>query len=136
MPKTAEERREYYKKWYYNNLDKVKAYRDLSRIKRKKLLAEYFKKWKDENPTYYRESHLKQNYGLSIEKLGQMVREQNNKCAICEEVFIESPNVDHCHRTNAVRGLLCKLCNSALGFFKDNEETLQRAIDYLRKSRS
>ncbi|WP_433111328.1 endonuclease VII domain-containing protein [Micromonospora sp. CA-246542] len=40
--------------------------------------------------------------------------------------------VDHCHSTNAIRGLLCNGCNSALGHFRDNVEALRRAMDYLR----
>lgn len=41
--------------------------------------------------------------------------------------------IDHCHKTNQVRGLLCFSCNSALGHFKDNVESLKKAIKYLKK---
>lgn len=39
--------------------------------------------------------------------------------------------VDHCHETGQVRGLLCNLCNQALGLFKDSPELLARATAYL-----
>lgn len=39
--------------------------------------------------------------------------------------------VDHCHQTNQVRGLLCGPCNRALGLLKDNIGNLERAIAYL-----
>jgi len=39
--------------------------------------------------------------------------------------------VDHNHNTNKVRGLLCNHCNRGLGHFRDNTETLLKAIDYL-----
>jgi lambda family phage minor tail protein L len=42
-------------------------------------------------------------------------------------------SVDHCHKTNTLRDLLCHQCNSGLGQFKDNIEILQKAIDYLHK---
>ena len=41
-------------------------------------------------------------------------------------------NVDHCHETGKIRGLLCHNCNRALGLFKDNVEFLERAILYLK----
>ncbi|WP_416142000.1 endonuclease domain-containing protein [Escherichia coli] len=34
-----------------------------------------------------------------------------------------------------MRGLLCDDCNIALGKMKDNIETLQNAIDYLKEKR-
>ena len=44
--------------------------------------------------------------------------------------------VDHVHGTDQVRGLLCNLCNPALGLFKDNPDRLKRAIEYLERGGS
>jgi hypothetical protein len=39
--------------------------------------------------------------------------------------------VDHCHETGAVRGLLCHNCNTALGHAKDDIDRLLGLIKYL-----
>jgi hypothetical protein len=58
-----------------------------------------------------------------------MKKSQENKCWICESKT--SLVVDHDHSTGKVRGLLCSLCNTSLGGFKDNIESLKKAIEYL-----
>ncbi|WP_225102842.1 endonuclease domain-containing protein [Streptomyces sp. CoH27] len=42
-------------------------------------------------------------------------------------------NVDHCHRTSKVRGLLCRACNLGIGHFDDNLDVLRNAIVYLQR---
>lgn len=68
-------------------------------------------------------------YGISKETYLSMFLEQNDKCAICLDKT--KLNVDHCHKTKKVRGLLCFNCNIALGKFKDNPELLLDAAQYL-----
>ena len=55
---------------------------------------------------------------------------QSRRCAICHQVFKLS--LDHDHRTDEIRGLLCNPCNSGLGFFKDDLKLLEAAANYLR----
>lgn len=63
--------------------------------------------------------------------------EQHGKCAVCQRQFedVMSAHLDHCHKTDTVRGLLCMNCNVGLGFFKDNVDLLVRAIAYLNFGR-
>lgn len=76
-----------------------------------------------------RKSHLKK-YGLTVEDFDNMVLAQDSKCAICEEKC-DKLNIDHCHKTGKVRGLLCWNCNTAIGKMKDNVDSFKRAIKYL-----
>lgn len=55
-------------------------------------------------------------------------------CAVCGKPPTEQRlSVDHSHETGEVRGLLCNNCNSGIGRFKDNPETLVAAAVYLMK---
>ena len=63
---------------------------------------------------------------------------QGGKCAICEAESGSNGRkdrlaVDHIHGTETIRGLLCHRCNTAIGLFKDNIESLRSAISYLEK---
>ena len=87
----------------------------------------------------YKERATLRRYGLSYKKYEEMVKSQNNKCLICgkeggsEENFGKQLGVDHDHQTDNIRGLLCYTCNMGLGYFKDNIEYLNIAIEYLKK---
>lgn len=79
-------------------------------------------------------------YGITIEKFNDMVKDQNNLCKIClkpETAFNVSGKkrrlaIDHCHKTGKVRGLLCGKCNNGIGNLKDSIEILERTIMYLK----
>jgi GDPmannose 4,6-dehydratase len=81
-----------------------------------------------------------ETYGLTEQDFQSLVKLQNNCCAICKSPFdmentLKTCHVDHCHKTNVVRGLLCARCNLGLGQFKDNVEILRTASDYLEGKR-
>jgi len=74
--------------------------------------------------------NLKREYNLDYEVYLKMIEEQESKCLICK-VEMQPINVDHCHTTGKVRGLLCMHCNNGLGAFKDNINNMKIAIQYL-----
>jgi nitrate/TMAO reductase-like tetraheme cytochrome c subunit len=105
---------------------------------------EYMHSWRERNKNkvvgYEKKRYEKRKYskyGITKEILNQILLEQNNKCYICNTEFTESVklNIDHCHTTMKVRGLLCINCNLGVGHFKDNIELLDNAIKYIIKSK-
>lgn len=66
----------------------------------------------------------------------RLLREQGGVCAICGGFFERPLNIDHCHTTGVVRGLLCSPCNHGLGCFKDDLTRLARAMKYLITDRT
>ena len=83
---------------------------------------------------YRRKHYLKVKFNLTEAQVEEMKLSQDNRCLICLETFdsnVMKHCIDHCHVSGSVRGLLCPLCNKAIGLFKENPESMQRAIDYL-----
>ena len=85
---------------------------------------------------------LKWQFGITMEDLIVMLKDQDHGCAICHDKIVATgPGrgsrdlacVDHDHRTDAVRGLLCNRCNTAIGLFKDDPSIVQNATEFLRK---
>lgn len=95
------------------------------------------KLWVDGNKEHRKNYELNRAYGISLDDYNEMRVKQNYSCAVCGKHETEAVRkmlyVDHCHTTNKVRGLLCSVCNKALGLFKDNPEFLLRAVSYLKE---
>lgn len=76
-----------------------------------------------------RHYHLKQRFGIGADEVDQMIKDQGGICPICQKR--PAVHVDHDHKTGKVRAILCEMCNGGLGQFRDNPETIRRAIAYL-----
>ncbi|MFF7186811.1 endonuclease VII domain-containing protein [Streptomyces sp. NPDC008222] len=59
----------------------------------------------------------------------RLIASQGGVCGVCSAA--PATQVDHCHQTGRVRGVLCFNCNSGLGLLGDNPEAMYRAADYL-----
>lgn len=69
--------------------------------------------------------------GITKKEYDELWKAQNGLCKIC---FALATVIDHCHKTQKVRGLLCTNCNLVLGHAEDNPAILQAAITYLQES--
>lgn len=54
---------------------------------------------------------------------------EGQTCVICGAG--EDLAVDHCHTTGTIRGILCRPCNLGLGYFRDDQQRLLGAVQYL-----
>ena len=70
---------------------------------------------------------------MTLPEFEEMFNAQGRSCAICGTVDFgpRGPQIDHCHATGAVRGILCVNCNNGLGRFGDDPALLRRAADFL-----
>lgn len=81
-------------------------------------------------------SWIVRKYGITLAQYDYLLKEQGGVCAICR---CDKPNgkgawhIDHCHRTGAVRGILCSKCNFVVGLCGDNPSILSAAATYLHR---
>jgi len=125
------------KRWEEQNPQSVKDIskrykeRNLERVRLRQKLAYHA------NKDRHKGNALKRKYGMTLDDYEKMLQDQNGSCAIClvkvEDTKKKYLCVDHNHLTGEVRSLLCDPCNSAIGFFKEDQEVILRAADYLKK---
>lgn len=84
--------------------------------------------------------HNLKSFGINALEYEELHKKQNGNCAICgkpesatdkHKTELRQLAVDHCHKKNIVRGLLCTNCNLGMGHYKDNIDILLKAIKYL-----
>lgn len=75
---------------------------------------------------------------LHTQKVRRDLRKEINvgegvECAICKSKELKL-QIDHCHRTDKFRGLLCTRCNSSIGWLLDEALGLINPLLYLIKA--
>jgi len=102
----------------------------------------YAKNHQKEQALRSRKSHLKHRVDIDLDEYNKLLKAQKGICLICgkpetikhKSGSAHSLSVDHNHNTGKTRGLLCRKCNTALGYLDvDNFGilNLQKAIQYL-----
>jgi hypothetical protein len=142
MSWTKEQKAEYAKKYYEEHKEKyLKASRRYRHSAEGKEVAREYRKttpFKKANNKRACTARIKRKYGLEPKDFQEMLDVQGNCCAICGDGLIKAdtrkdPVVDHNHITGNNRGILCRLCNSLLGYAKDSKEVLSKAVSYLNQ---
>lgn len=70
-------------------------------------------------------------YNITNEEYEKLISVSN--CQLCHKLFKKKRDIqiDHCHETGKIRGVLCRVCNVSIGGLGDSIKGLQSAITYL-----
>jgi hypothetical protein len=92
------------------------------------------RKWRRRNVIAARAKDLRarlmKKYSLTPDAVEVMRKRQKGRCLICLTVTTMLV-VDHCHKTERVRGLLCRSCNTFLGRVEANPKIMARMKRYV-----
>lgn len=84
--------------------------------------------------------HRLKQFNLTIEEYNIMFVAQKNRCAICKDPETTIINgklislcVDHNHETGITRQLLCRRCNTTLGFMGEDIKIMRAMLKYIKK---
>jgi 5-methylcytosine-specific restriction endonuclease McrA len=84
------------------------------------------------------ESGIRRRYGLTWDTHTELILRAKGHCDSCGEPFSgvdKEINIDHCHTTGDVRGLLCKGCNTSAGNLGDCPDKIFSLIKYIMDTR-
>jgi hypothetical protein len=114
-----------HKKWAQKNRDRLKDYQ---------------KKWnsKPENILARRIKMFEKTHGIPYSEFQRLFEVQNGRCAICgTELDVngvmsnKKAVLDHDHKTNAIRGVLCSICNLNIHVVENYGHLLPKMVSYL-----
>jgi hypothetical protein len=97
----------------------------------------YQQRYRQRNNMAVRQSRYKTWYGITLAEFDAIFSKQEGKCAICGcalKPYGRETHLDHKHDASTkIRGILCRNCNSGLGYFRDSPALIMQAIFYLRQ---
>lgn len=129
-----QKRREYSAK----NAERIKQYSKAYSAKHAEKINRRSIEWQRNNPEAVLRIKLKHKYGITPDEMRSIMEKQNHVCAICGTDNFNNRGrcleVDHCHSTGRIRGMLCSGCNAAIGLMKDNPVVLRAAATYLERT--
>ena|ERR1700680_4502361 len=101
------------------------------------------KEFLQRHPDYRHEYNLVHRHNMTVDEYRAQFKRQKGCCAVCHKPEsrkdrnggIKRLAVDHNHKTNTNRDLLCVDCNTALGLLRENISVLKAMIAYLNRWR-
>jgi hypothetical protein len=113
----------------------VKSSKAKYRSKNRDILALQTRERYAYNSELWYDYGLRRLRGITIEEYKTKLNLQGGICAICGGVNKNGSRLclDHDHKTNLNRGILCRKCNTLLGLCNDDISILENMIGYLRE---
>jgi len=103
--------------------------------------ASYRRKYRKKRKQVEAINRMKKTYNITPDDYDKILASQQNACAICRATTNQKQarhfgifDIDHCHDTNKIRGLLCGSCNRGIGQLKHSVDILKSAIAYLKRT--
>jgi hypothetical protein len=98
---------------------------------------EYSRIYRLKRLEYYRDKALQRNFGISSAQYTRLLESQHGCCAICKKKpkVGRALCVDHDHQNEAVRGLICDVCNRLLGRIEADPARFASVARYLASYR-
>ena len=121
----------YQRAWMKQHPEKAKQYRDTYRAKNHDKYLAAQRVLNIRNKAKYADYRLQRKHGITLGDKILLISQQDGRCAICKTKATKF-HVDHNHKTNTVRSLLCETCNVGLGSFQDNAMLLLAASEYIK----
>ena len=112
-----------------NRVKRLKLFHSVGGGKKRPYCMSCYRK--SRRPRTGKDNQYQNKYGISIEEYDTLLASHGGKCWICGGGSTRAMGVDHNHKNDNVRGLLCARCNGILGRWKDNPRIAQRAVNYL-----
>lgn len=82
-------------------------------------------------------NNRKRKYDVTAVQFDSLLASQGHRCAICRTSNAggrdNTWHLDHDHKADQVRGILCQKCNIGIGCFDDQTALLANAVNYLAK---
>ncbi len=121
----------YWETWRDSHKEHLQSYRESRRDQKREYDRRRY-------ATTRRWQILEAKYGITRGDYELLLESQGGMCAICGLPPRDNRllDVDHCHFTSNVRGLLCNDCNNMLARAYDDPNRLASGIRYLNASTS
>lgn len=133
LGREAEYMRDYNREWRKSHPESVRATTEKGKAAKAAQRAQA----RVDNPDHARTRDALNNLNRKLRRFG-LTREQYNDlaargCRCCGGPPVGGRNyfsLDHDHATGKFRGLLCNLCNTALGLLKEDPERIEKLNIY------